>query len=367
MDISNLSQLISPGSTGAPPSDEQLISILQSRHRAELHDIFIGQSILLHINPLKPTQDINDQSASLPGRTCSELTPHLYQLASNVFYSIRRTCKTQAIIYSGFSGSGKSTSLRLITNQFIKLSQNNSLGPSSQSSQALKLADQIPHLFLLLNSFTTAKTFQNPSASRLSTLLELHFDNLFHLAGAKLLVFGLERNRLRIPNLRTIEPSTSSTNCLLESLRQRQSLALHPDPSHYDLLSSSACYRIPDRPDADRLGFDDLRLPSNPLFEQSPRDFQDQSASVSNSETLELVSGLLGVPSPDLARVLTNRVQYIRKETVTVLLRPEAAVKQRDDFTNALYGVLVAYVVETAIINFSQAMVSSTNSSTGRL
>ncbi|KAH9468950.1 hypothetical protein Pst134EA_009475 [Puccinia striiformis f. sp. tritici] len=376
MDISNLSQLISPGSTGAPPSDEQLISILQSRHRAELHDIFIGQSILLHINPLKPTQDINDQSArAYQEEPAQNLPPHLYQLASNVFYSIRRTCKTQAIIYSGFSGSGKSTSLRLITNQFIKLSQNNSLGPSSQSSQALKLADQIPHLFLLLNSFTTAKTFQNPSASRLSTLLELHFDNLFHLAGAKLLVFGLERNRLRIPLKSAHDRTFDVFYQLLAGIPsdQRQSLALHPDPSHYDLLSSSACYRIPDRPDADRLGFDDLQasfkslgfkpkhvqslykllsailLLGNIQFEQSTsRDFQDQSASVSNSETLELVSGLLGVPSPDLARVLTNRVQYIRKETVTVLLRPEAAVKQRDDFTNALYGVLVAYVVETA-------------------
>ncbi|KNE91948.1 hypothetical protein PSTG_14619, partial [Puccinia striiformis f. sp. tritici PST-78] len=217
-----------------------------------------------------------------------------------------RTCKTQAIIYSGFSGSGKSTSLRLITNQFIKLSQNNSFGPSSQSSQALKLADQIPHLFLLLNSFTTAKTFPNPSASRLSTLLELHFDNLFHLADA---------DRLGFEDL------------------QASFKSLGFKPKHVQIL-----YKL----------LWAILLLGNIHFEQSTsRDFQDQSASVSNSETLELVSGLLGVPSPDLARVLTNRVQYIRKETVTVLLRPEAAVKQRDNFTNALYGVLIAYVVET--------------------
>ncbi|KAI7940153.1 hypothetical protein MJO28_013805 [Puccinia striiformis f. sp. tritici] len=128
---------------------------------------------------------------SLSGRTCAELTP-----------SSLPTCFECILLDQkdlGFSGSGKSTSLRLITNQFIKLSQNNSFGPSSQSSQALRLADQISHLFLLLNSFTTAKTFQNPSAFRLSTLLKLHFDNLLHLVGAKLLVFGLERNRLRIP------------------------------------------------------------------------------------------------------------------------------------------------------------------------
>ncbi|OAV96111.1 hypothetical protein PTTG_02136 [Puccinia triticina 1-1 BBBD Race 1] len=369
MEPTRLSQLTTPDS-------QEILSILHARHRAELHDILIGHSILLHINPLRPTQDTSDHSAhAYLNNTSNALPPHLYQLAADVSYALKRTAKTQAIVYSGFSGSGKTTSMKLITNQLIRLSQLNSLGPSSQSSQALKLTDQIPHLFTLLSAFSNAKTFQNPSASRLSSLLELHFDNLFHLAGAKLLVFGLERNRLRIPLKSSHDRTFDVFYQLLAGIPadQRTQLALHPDPSHYDLLASSSCYRTPDRPDADRIGFDELQaalkslafkpkhihslfkllsailLLGNIQFELSQsRDFQDQSASVSNPETLELVAELLGLPSPDLARVLTNRIQYIRKETVTVLLRPEAAVQQRDDFTNALYGVLVAYVVETA-------------------
>ncbi|PLW29013.1 hypothetical protein PCASD_18637 [Puccinia coronata f. sp. avenae] len=377
--LSSLTQLIIEDDAATVPSDEQLLSLLHSRHRAELHDIFIGHSILLHINPLKPTQDTSDHSSREYQERAlnppSNLPPHLYQLSSDVFYSLRRTCKTQAIIYSGLSGSGKSTSMKLVTKQLITLSQLNSLGPSSQSSQALKLADQIPHLFFLLSSFTNAKTLLNPTASRLSTLLELHFDSLCHLAGAKLLIFGLERNRLRIPLKSSHERTFDVFYQLLAGIPidQRASLALHPDPSHYDLLASSSCYRIPDRPDADRIGFDDLQaafrslgfkskhiqslyrllsailLLGNVHFEHgSSRDYQDQSATVSNLEVIDCVADLLGVASPDLARVLTNRVQYIRKETVNVLLRPDAAVQQRDDFTNALYGVLVAYVVETA-------------------
>ncbi|KNZ49941.1 uncharacterized protein VP01_4682g2, partial [Puccinia sorghi] len=65
--------------------------------------------------------------------------------------------------------------------------------------QKLKLTDQIPHLFSLVSSFTHFKMSPNPTASRLSALLKLHFDNLCHLAGAKLLFLGLERNYLRIP------------------------------------------------------------------------------------------------------------------------------------------------------------------------
>ncbi|PLW32985.1 hypothetical protein PCANC_21955 [Puccinia coronata f. sp. avenae] len=59
----------------------------------------------------------------------------------------------------------------------------------------------------------------------------------------------------------------------------------------------------------------------------------------SNLKQLELVAKVLGIPSADLA---------ICKDTVIVLFRPEATVQQRDDFTKALYGVLVAWVVKSA-------------------
>ncbi|PLW14876.1 hypothetical protein PCANC_16920 [Puccinia coronata f. sp. avenae] len=221
-------------------------------------------------------------------------------------YSLRRTCKTQAIVYSGLSRSGN---------------------PRKHS----KLADQIPHLFFLLSSFTHSKTLLNPTAPRLSRLLELRYDSLCHLAGAKLLILGLERNRLRIPLRYSHELTFDVFHQLLAGIPidQRASLALHPDPSHYDLLASSSCYRIPNRPDADRIGFDDLQaafrslsfkskhihshyrllsailLLSNLHFEHgNSRDYQDQSATVSNLEVIYLLS----VASPDLAWVLTNRI-----------------------------------------------------------
>jgi hypothetical protein len=59
----------------------------------------------------------------------------------------------------------------------------------------------------------------------------------------------------------------------------------------------------------------------------------------SNLKQLELVAKVLGIPLADLA---------ICKDTVIVLFRPEATVQQRDDFTKALYGVLVAWVVKSA-------------------
>ncbi|KNZ58882.1 uncharacterized protein VP01_1841g10 [Puccinia sorghi] len=69
---------------------------------------------------------------------------------------------------------------------------------------------------------------------------------------------------------------------------------------------------------------DQSRNNPNIQFEHSnSQDYQDQSASCSGSCTLNPTAHFLG--AHDLPRVLTNWVQYIRKKTITVLLRPDTA------------------------------------------
>lgn len=278
--------------------------------------------------------------------------------------------------HSGMSGSGKSTSMSLITNQFIKLANPSYPGSSPAGNSVDKLSRQLPHFFHLLSSFTQAKTYQNPTASRISTMLEVHFDESGQLSGAKALVFGLEKTRLRNPLRSSQDRAFDIFYQLLYGLGpsdDRDQIHLLSQPSQYALLASSGCYRLTDRSEADPIAFEELKaalkaLGFKPKHVQSifkllsailllgnldfdlytSRDFQDQSAFVTEPETLALVAELLGVSSDNLARILTNRVQYIRKETVTVFLRPDGARRQRDDFMNALYGILLAYVIETA-------------------
>ncbi|CAH7686592.1 chitin synthase-domain-containing protein [Phakopsora pachyrhizi] len=379
----NLTQILSQSSSAivSVPSEESIISILHSRHRSEINDIYIGQSTLLHLNPLRPTEDLNDQSAqayldAFLSLDPSSARPHLYHLASKVFYIMQRTGKTQAVIYSGYSGSGKSTSMRLLTNQLIKLSHLNPNSPSPRASaqpQSKKLSQQLPHLFSLLSSFSQAQSAQNPNGSRLSTLLEIHFDDLCQLAGAKLLVFGLDRNRLRISPKAPRDRAFDVFYQLLAGIStypQELNLPVaRSDPSFYSILSSSS----QSTSEQDSIGFEDLKiafknlgfkakhvqsiyrvllailLMGNLEFEINPsRDYQDQSAFITNSDILETVSQLLGLEQEALAQTLTNKVSYIRKETLTAFLRPDQARGQRDDFTNGLYGILVAYVIETA-------------------
>ena len=92
---------------------------------------------------------------------------------------------------SGLSGSGKSRQAGLVTSQLVRL--------GSSGKKDTKIAEQVRALDSVLYSFGSAKTQINPSASRFSKWLELHFNHQGKLAGAKALTFGLDK--LRLANL----------------------------------------------------------------------------------------------------------------------------------------------------------------------
>ena len=74
----------------------------------------------------------------------------------------------------------------------------------------------------------------------------------------------------------------------------------------------------------------------------------DVSTYVANLLILEQIARLLGVPSEDLAQTLTNKTNYVRKETYAVLLDAEKSSIRQDHFVHDLYAILFAFVAETA-------------------
>lgn len=226
----------------------------------------------------------------------------------------------------------------------------------------------------LLTSFGSAKTALNPSASRHSSYLELHFSGLGRLAGAKVLAFGLDKKR--VYKLEKEERTYHAFYQLLAGAtnEERQALGLLDDFTSYHLFQSSGCYQLPHGPGSDdSIAFEDLRaslktlgfrprhvssifrllsailLLSNLTFQdRGDHDLNSESAWVSNPVVLESVSTLLGISPDDLERGLTNRVRWVRKEMCAVILKAEGAAHQRDSLMASLYSILFAFVVETA-------------------
>ncbi|TDL30141.1 chitin synthase [Rickenella mellea] len=364
----------STGTTTVYPSDDNILSVLQARFRADLPYTRINSSSIVVVNPLKALANVNDVSAkeyedrcykdtSLPTvESPKALQPHLYELAAKVYLVMRRKMESQAVIFRGITGSGKSHSSSLLVNQLLRL--------SAHSKKESRIAEQIKGLSTLLDSFGNAKTLVNPNASRHGRYLELHFNDRSRITSAKVLTFGLDKSRLN--RLSHEERSFHIFYQLLAGAtsEERDRLNLE-DPSDYALLSSSGCYRLPGGPFSDdaaamaelravmkTLGFKSKHVASifsllvailllgNLQF--VPGVSKEDTAHVQNTLVLGQVARFLGVAPEDLEQALTNKTNYVRKELYNVLLTPEQSAVQRDQLVRDLYAILFAFVVETA-------------------
>lgn len=238
-------------------------------------------------------------------------------------------------------------------------------------------------MLTLLESFGSCKTIANSSASQHGRYLELHFSSApdpvrsnGRLTGAKVLTFGL--NKTRAFKLERDERSFHVFYQLLAgaSPDERDRLDLE-DPTAYDVLSRSGCYRLPGGPFSDdSTQFDELRVAMANLGFKAKHlhsifsllvtilllgniEFSDppsagtvtyDSAQVHHHSrhALEQVAQRLGLEAEDLERALTNETRWIRRELVSSFLDSQAARKQTDTLMKDLYAILFAFVVETA-------------------
>ncbi|KAJ3892037.1 chitin synthase [Lentinula edodes] len=356
------------------PTDDAILAVLQARFRADLPYTRAGATNLVAINPYKTLASLNNASAkeyeersykdtSLPMVDSPKLLqPHIYDLAARMYLVMRRRNESQALLARGITGSGKTSNLRLFTNQILRL--------SSHSSKEAKIAEQVKALGIVLESFGNSKTLMNPNASRHSRYTELHFNERGRIAGAKVLTFGLDKSRLN--RLTQEERSFHVFYQFIAGCTSAERDALNiEDPSDYALLASSGTYRLPAGPSSDdSIAMGDLRAAMRTLgfkpkataaifslliailllgnLEFGEGDFHTVSAHVTNVEVLDHVSRLLGVSSEDLSQALTNKTSYVRKELYTALLNAQQSALQRDQLVRDLYAIMFAFVVETA-------------------
>ncbi|KAF8627926.1 hypothetical protein AX17_006081 [Amanita inopinata Kibby_2008] len=373
------------GTATVYPSDDAILAVLNSRFRSDLPYSRIGTTNLVLVNPYKTLANINDLSAQEYQERCYKdtsppiddsprpLQPHLYEMAAKLYLLMRRRNESQAVVARGITGSGKSSGLRLLANQLLRL--------SSHSKKEARIAEQIKSLFTVLDSFGNAKTLMNPNASRHGRYLELHFTSRGRVSGAKVLTYALDKSRLtRLAHEeRTYHVFYQFLAGATGAERDFYSLE---DPSEYALLASSGTYRLPAGPFSDdSIGMSELRgamktlgfkqkhtsaifslliailLLGNVTFRDG--DAHDVAATVNDIPVLEHAARLLGVSPDDLAQTLTTKTSYVKKELYTVLLNAEQSADQRDRAVRDLYAILFAFVVE----NVNQRLAPSSKDS----
>lgn len=113
---SDLTSLISTSSSSTVyPTDDSITSFLQSRFRNDIPYSRLSDSNLIVINPLRTLANLNDQSSEnyrintfqnvnwekeqAAINPANGMEPHPYELASKVYLMMRRTAKSQGVVF----------------------------------------------------------------------------------------------------------------------------------------------------------------------------------------------------------------------------------------------------------------------------
>lgn len=326
--------------------EASILHNLEQRFLKKQPYTFISR-VLLSVNPITEI----DEPVDLVGSQDALKRPHPYSVAEHAFQQMERESRSQCVVVSGESGSGKTeTSKRVIRHIVMRT------GKSCFVDEQLLAASPI------LEAFGNAQTVSNGNSSRFGKFVNLYFDNKtnsFRRAAIK--SYLLERSRVV-----TFDYNERSFHIFY------QILAGADDELRAALLLDqyTGPYSTNVRESRDKVDF--LRLAeSMKLFGISAEKSQDVFAVVAailhlaginfintdsaegniahiahfSRPSLRAAAILLGVDENELLRLICEKTMVLRGETMVSQRTAEAATQARDALAKALYQRLFDWIL----------------------
>ncbi|CAN0239671.1 unnamed protein product [Lampetra fluviatilis] len=328
---------------------------LLTRYREDLIYTYTG-SILVAVNPYKTLNVYSPEAIQqYRGRKVGELPPHIFALADNAHFNMRRNERNQCCIISGESGAGKTESTKLIL-QFL----------AAVSGQHSWVEQQILEANPILEAFGNAKTIRNDNSSRFGKYVEIHFNEKSVIEGARIEQYLLEKTR--VCGQAEKERNYHIFYCLLlgSSDEQKKRLGLGK-PADYAFLTTGNCTRCDGRDDLKDFASIRSAMKVLAFSETEYLDISKMLASIlhlgnlklegtvsSNIECCEILtndhltwaSKLLEVDEAEVQECLTKKVMLMRGEKVTTLLSMAQTQEVRNAFVKAIYGKMFVWIVD---------------------
>ncbi|XP_045339847.1 unconventional myosin-VIIa isoform X3 [Leopardus geoffroyi] len=325
------------------------------RYRDHLIYTYTG-SILVAVNPYQLLSIYSPEHIrQYTNKKIGEMPPHIFAIADNCYFNMKRNSRDQCCIISGESGAGKTESTKLIL-QFL----------AAVSGQHSWIEQQVLEATPILEAFGNAKTIRNDNSSRFGKYIDIHFNKRGAIEGAKIEQYLLEKSRVcrQAPD----ERNYHVFYCMLEGMSadQKKKLGLG-QATDYNYLAMGNCITCEGREDSQEyanirsamkvLMFTDTenweisKLLASILhlgnLQYEARTFENLDAcEVLFSPSLATAASLLEVNPPDLMNCLTSRTLITRGETVSTPLSREQALDVRDAFVKGIYGRLFVWIVD---------------------
>jgi hypothetical protein len=353
-------------------SDATVLHNLESRSLDDKPYTWLGPA-LVSVNPLRELElpcAAGDVDAIAAGPSPFAVAENACKLLQ--FHLAQGKKRSQSVIISGESGSGKTVLGKLVLQHVVKrLFATVWRGSSKGGADSSPLDERLLATSPVLESLGNAATLRNDNSSRFGRFLKLHVDGDGFLEGASVRTYLLERSRvsLHLAGERSFHVFYQMLAGLDKAARKR----LHLEGDHFRYLQSGggsggaranvAEELTPlDGPRFAKL-LDALRLFG--LSGDEVWSFQQVLAGVLLLGNAELVlgkgdkasvapdgagaladaAGLLGLSTDSLGKLFLERSIAVGKEVTTVPLEVGQAAKARDAVAKELYGRLFDAVI----------------------
>lgn len=337
-------------------SEQTLLKHLEERFSQGRIYTYVGE-ILIAVNPFRFFPMYNPKFINAyNNRNLGSLPPHIFAIADVAFHRMLREKKSQCVVISGESGSGKTESTKLIVHHLTAL---------GLKTQATSVEKTILGVGPVLEAFGNASTAYNNNSSRFGKFTQIKFRPDGAVCGAALRKYLLEKSR--IVSQAPEERNYHVFYYLLAGASPEVKEELHlTKPEEYCYLNQNECYSLEGIDEA----YEFLRLKKSMEMVGFPADVHKRIFSIlsavlhignikfsrrpgqeeamirdSEDHTIDFVCDLLMVTRRNLVDVLTTKKTKTRNEQFIVPYKYEEAIATRDAMAKALYGTLFDWIV----------------------
>ena len=174
-----------------------ILHTLRERTKTTPYTRIGPRSVLISVNPYKLFKGIYDEEKIdeyHDAQQTFKLEPHIFAIASDAYRALKDTDRSQSILTSGESGSGKTENSKMIFKFLARVA-----GGNDKETGSAELQRTLVDSNYVLEAFGNAKTLRNDNSSRFGKLVQIHFDKDGRLSGSTMNTYLLEQPRVSSP------------------------------------------------------------------------------------------------------------------------------------------------------------------------
>ncbi|KAL5796564.1 hypothetical protein ACOSQ2_001384 [Xanthoceras sorbifolium] len=317
-------------------------------------------NILIAVNPFQGLPNLYDthMMEKYKGAPFGELSPHVFAVADVAHRAMVNEGKSNSILVSGESGSGKTETTKMLMRYLAYLG-------GYAAAEGHSVEQQVLESNPVLEAFGNAKTVKNNNSSRFGKFVEIQFDKHGRISGAAIRTYLLERSRV----CQISDPERNYHCFYLLCAAPPEEIEKYKlgNPKSFHYLNQSNCYELVGVNDANeylatRRAMDIVGISKTEqdaifrvvaaILHLGNIDFakgEEDSSVVKDDESkfhLNMTAELLMCDPQALEDALCKRVMIAAEEVIKRSLDPLGATVSRDGLAKTIYSRLFDWLVD---------------------